>query len=279
MTALNTPELALLESRCANAEHHSFSSDSSFDECQFSYHAKMHLGVKDPMGHQAVVGLAVDAAIQRIIHGKDPEIEQGLQSEIERQLRRGANRDHFRDEEMLRKAIALVKLWADEVWPTWPAIYATQMIIHATLPNGMVVHGHIDDVFRDGSFVDLKTSEKRLGDNRVHNDWQLTTYASLIWLAFGHLTPSVGLDGLIYAGPPVDVRAWNPTAKKPWYERQRGRRTLAQIESWIDVTMKREEARQWAMQTGNWQTNGRTDLFACKGCPVKPTCPAWIGTD
>lgn len=267
MTIVHAPA-----TRCFDPTHRSWSGDRGFDECQWR-DARYREERRGPaVNARMAVGSAVDEAVCAVLHGTPvtPEsilrritVEEGIPSE--------------RLDEMTEKATALFVLWGEEVFPTLPALFGTQHEIHWKV-RGRIYHAHLDLVFADGSFVDLKTSEKRLGERRADTDEQLSYYAWGLWKTYGQVAPSVGLDGLIYANPPGDVKLWRPSAKKPWYDRQRSVRTLEQIEAVAEAAFRRDRVRRWADRTGNHLTNGRSVAFACNDCRVRAICPAWRGT-
>jgi hypothetical protein len=262
--------------RCFDLAHRSYSGDRHFDECQFR-DRQFRSGLPDYMGSAGIVGRAVDAAVCAALAGQEPDLEAQVRAAI---AGAGDPRVAHRLDEMTTKALALFDLWTNEVRPTWPPVMFTQLELHWREPDGSPQHAHLDVVFEDGSFTDLKTSEQRLGERRADTDPQLTRYALGLWRVFGHLPPFVGLDGLIYANQPRELWPSGVTKpKKPWWDAQRSTRTVAQLEALAAEMAKRERARKWADRSGIHLTQGRSSRYACTGCPVQPTCPAWAGYD
>lgn len=267
-----------MTSRCFDPAHRSYSTDRSFDECAFRWHAQAHLGVRSGVGPEAVVGSVVDEVLCAHLDGTiadTPDVETLLRRKVERD---GVDGTVYPMAEMAAKADALIRLGVDEVLPTYPKVHGTQVELHYRVDD-VVYHAHLDVVFDDGSFVDWKTSERRLEADRAHKDVQLTHYAAAMVQTYGHLPPSVGLDGLIYANPPKDVLLWRPSARKPWWDSQRSTRTLEQVNALLDDLRRREAARRWMSTTGIYLTQGRSAPYACKGCPAIDVCPSWVGFD
>lgn len=259
--------------RCFDPTHRSYSGDRGFDECQWR-DARYREGIKRKATPRMAVGLAVDLAVCEIIH-------EGTTPDVPAIVAKQAKDDDIpssRVDEMSAKAIALTDLWVREVWPTKGAIYDTQHELHWE-HEGATYHAHLDNVWQDGAVDDLKTSEKRLAERRADTDDQLTYYAWGMWKVYGIVVPAVGLDGLIYANPPADVKLWRPDAKKPWYDRQESTRTLEQIEALAARATLRDRVRQWADRLGTHLPNGRSVAFACNDCAVIAQCPAWTGFD
>lgn len=261
---------------CRNPAHRSYSGDRRWDECQFASHAQETGEVRQTWPPKVAVGSAVDAAIKAYLLGEEFDLE-------------GLVRRYFKEygcdlsdlPKAIDKAAALTKLWFDEVRPEWEkaGVYAVDYELHFTIDK-VVYHVHIDVLLKDGTVIDLKTSDERLdrtGNGRADFDVQLTTYAYALVDAFDHLPPEVILDGLIYGNPPTDVVAWNPAAKKPWWDRQRATRTREQLATFREDVRRREASRRFAKTTGIYQTNGRAHPWACKTCAAKEVCPAWVG--
>lgn len=269
------------DSRCWEATHHSYSKDGDFDACQYRWHA-FDAGLKsNVIGEPGCVGLAVDAAAMDLIAGRDPDVAKSLEHAFKEQRKfarkNGEPAPKFTEAAAHEKALALYQLFEREVFPTYTDVYATQYIVHWETPDGVKWHCHIDVIFNDGSIIDLKTSTKRLTIDRAELDYQLTTYATAIWRAFGHLPPSVGIDQLTFTKPPPEVLKANPNATKPWWDRSRSERTRSQLEVWEADAVRRQSAMAYADATGCYQTQGRASLYECKGCPVQPICPTWAG--
>jgi hypothetical protein len=260
--------------RCFDPAHRSFSADRGFDECQWR-DARYRLdGIPRKASPAMVVGLVVDEATCQILHGGDtPNVPAmvATQADAEGIIPAAV-------EEMTEKAVGLTDLWVREVWPTKGRIYSTQHELHWEY-EGIVYHAHLDEVWSDGAVDDLKTSGRRLEERRADTDDQLTYYAWGMWAVYGIVVPRVGLDGLIWANPPSDVKLWRPDARKPWHDRQESTRTLEQIRGLADRAAFRDGVRQWADANGTHLPNGRSVAFACKDCAVKAACPAWVGFD
>lgn len=258
--------------RCFDPDHRSLSGDRAFDECQFRAHA-IATGTPQRFGIDAAVGSAVHAAVAADLLGEPVSIP-GLLAAYAAEWSTGSIPDRDRE-----KAERLFALWQEEVRPEWLAVgvYAVEWELHFDL-GGAIYHVHPDVVLTDGSVFDLKTSEKRLAAERVTRDPQLTTYAYGVWRVFEHLPPAVGLDGLIFANPPTDVAATRPGTKKPWWDRQRGTRTVEQYRTFEDEVARREAARRFARTTGVYQTQGLNGPeYVCKRCEARAICPAWRG--
>jgi hypothetical protein len=263
------------DTRC-HATHRSYTADRRWDECQWRAHAVEDLGVREYMPPAAIVGMAVDQAVCDALSGQPVNIERLIAEAIEES---GDPKAAWPLEEMADKATGLYSLWEERVRPTWPAIYATQLELHWPTASGTTYHAHLDVVFEDGSFTDLKTSERRLEPNRAAVDLQLTYYAWGLWAVFGHLAPSVGLDALVWGNPPRDVLEQDRSARKPWCDRQRSVRTVEQLEALARIAEQRERARSWANEAQLWLPTGRFSPYACRGCPAQSLCPAWTGYD
>jgi hypothetical protein len=272
MTAIAVPGIVLPTTpRCTDTTHRSYSSDRGFDECQFR-DALYRQGLARPKASRVMVeGSATDEAIGVVLAGRKPDV-----AGIVAQLGLAEGIPTERHAQMTEKVAALLTLWTDRVWPTYPPVYAYQYEIHWE-HEGIVCHAHLDVVFDDGSLIDLKTSEKRLPTNRADTDEQLTWYAWAMREAHGVQAMPVGLDGLIYANPPSDVKSWQPDAVKPWYDRQRSRRGPTELDELARTVARREHVRGWLDATGQHLPNGRSAPFACGDCPVIAACPAWRG--
>ena len=267
MTAILLPTTP----RCVDSTHHSYSSDRGFDECQLRDRAYRKGLARRKVSQVMAEGMATDEAIGAILAGGSPDVpavveriasEEGLPSE--------------RHDQMTCKVEALTQLWADEVWPTYPPVYAYQYELHWE-HEGVPCHAHLDVVFQDGSLIDLKTSEKRLPVNRADTDEQLTWYAWAMRQVHGVRSADVGLDGMIWANPPSDVKLWRPGVKRPWYDRQRSRRGPTELDELAQTVTRRNRVLTWLDATGLHMPNGRSAPFACGDCPVIAECPAWRG--
>ncbi len=179
---------------------------------------------------------------------------------------------------MLAKAAALVQLGGDRILPSYEAhggVYATQLELHVEI-DGVVYHVHIDAILGDGTIVDWKTREKRLPAREAEVNPQLSSYLYAVHAEYGHWAPRVILDAMVFANPPEDVRASDPTARKPWWDRAIGTRTQAQVDAWLDDFRRREAARSWMDLTGVYPTTGHTQMeFICASCPARSLCPSW----
>lgn len=267
--------------RCADPAHRSYSADRRFDTCGMSDRLLRAGAGVDYMGPEACVGSAVDAAICAAIGDELYNLETLLRLAIEDMADPTAAAQWDRAP-LIDKAQRLIDLWEREVWPTYQAaggVYATQLELHWDV-DGIPYHAHLDVVLNDGTIRDLKTSEKRLPERWADWSVQLTTYSAGLQAVYGQPPGPVGLDGLIFANPPQDVRAWNPTATKPWLDRQDSVRTAAQVAAWRDDVLRREEARRWSEKTGIYTAAGRSAMeWVCNRCPVRPACPSWAGFD
>lgn len=266
--------------RCFDPDHRSQSGDRRFDTCAWLDHAVRDLGVVDWMGPEACVGSAVDAALVEVIAGRSPDLP-GLLDAAIGEMADPKSSGVWDRTEMLTKTSRLVDLGVERVLPSYEAhggVHATQLELHVAIDDTLY-HVHIDAVLGDGTIVDWKTSEKRLGDLAAHTSPQLTAYAYAIRAEYGQLPPMVILDGLIYANPPADVREADPAAVKPWWDRKRSTRTPEQIDAWLDDFRRREAARRWSRRTDIHPSQGRSAMeFVCGRCPAKPLCPSWDGT-
>lgn len=263
--------------RCTDRTHRSHSSDSRYDQCPWLDHAWREGRVEDSMGEAACVGSAVDAALTEAVAGRTAHIAGLLEAAIER-MGDPRTRDMWDREPMLAKATALVQLGIERILPTYEAhggVHATQLELHVDI-DGVVYHVHIDAILGDGTIVDWKTREKRLADREAANSPQLSAYTHAVHAEYGHWAPAVILDAMVYANPPEDVRRADPTARKPWHDRQVGTRTEAQVAAWIDDFRRREAARSWMDRTGIHPTTGHTQMaFVCQGCAALSLCPSW----
>lgn len=257
--------------RCMDPTHRSYSADRGFDECQWR-DARYRAGVRRVASPRMAVGSAVDEAVCAILRsGETPNVP-GIVERI-------AVKEGIRPErvgEMTEKAIGLVDLWTRDVYPTCPTLYSDQHELHWE-HEGATYHAHLDFVWMDASVDDLKTSEKRLGERRADTDDQLTYYAWGMREVYGVIPPRVGLQGLIWANPPADVKVWRPDARKPWYDAQNSTRTAEQIDGLAARAAVRDRVRQWADGTGLHLPNGRSVAYACNDCAVIAACPAWTG--
>lgn len=265
MTLITSP------TRCLDQSHRSWSGDRGFDECQLRDRAYRLEGVRRPANDNMAVGSAVDESVGIVIGGQVPDVPA-----IVARLFAAEGLPPERVPQNTEKAIALVRLWVERVWPTLPEVYAYQYEIHWE-HEGTTYHAHLDYVFTDGSFRDLKSSEKRLPVNRADTDEQLTWYAWAMREAHGILPPTVGLDGLIYANPPEDVRSWHPDYGKPWYDVQLSKRGHVELDELARTVARRERVRQWLDATDLHLPNGRSVAYACNDCPISGSCPAWRG--
>lgn len=263
--------------RCTDPTHRSYSADRRFDECGMRDRL-LHLGKGiDYMGPEACVGSVVDAAICATIAGEAYNLETLLRLAIEDMADPTAAASWDRPP-LIDKARRLIDLWEREAWPTYEqhgGVYATQLELHFDV-DGIPYHVHVDAVLADGTIRDFKTSEKRLPERWADWSVQLTTYSYALREVYGQPPGAVGLDGLIFANPPADVRAWNPAATKPWLDAQRSTRTQAHLTAWREDVLRREEARRWSEKTGIYTAQGRSGMeFVCGRCPVRPACPSW----
>lgn len=260
------------EDRCTDQGHRSYSADRVWDTCQELSRALTSGQVKDRLGMAAAIGSAVDDAAKATL-AEEPVNVVALLAFYAEEYGSGEPKDADYE-----KAAALYRLWCDEVADRWLAhgIYGTEVILHFHV-RGVPYHAHIDVITNDGQVRDLKTSDKRLPENAALESPQLTTYAYAFLQEFGELPSAVALDGLIYANPPKDVTIANPSATKPWYDRQESTRTLSQLASWESEVGRRQLAIRTAQATGVYQTQGRFSAYACKGCVAKASCPSWAG--
>lgn len=265
------------EDRCVDPTHRSYSADGDWDECQFKWYAKHVLKMPNPMPAKVAVGSAVDSIVKQRLLGKDPGTEAVLLIEFARCLTPLSDLP-----DAIVKTDALLALWEAEVRSLWEAVgvYAVEWELHFKVA-GATYHVHIDVVLKDGTIIDLKTGDQRLGTDRVMYDIQLTTYAAALWIEFEQIAPSVILDGLIHAQMPKDIAEMrgirDKDRPKPWHERQVFNRTVEQIESWIASVGRRERAYTFAEAVAEYQTQGRRALYACNGCPARSICPEWKG--
>lgn len=267
--------------RCTDESHRSFSADRRFDACAMQDHL-LRLGAgSDYMGPEACVGSAVDAAICSIIETRRYLDTEALVVAAIADMADPASSGQWDLQPLVEKAERLWALWETEVWPDYERIgvWATQLELHWDVDD-IPYHAHLDVVLADGSVRDLKTSEKRLPERWADHSVQLTTYAYALREVYGQAPGAVGFDGLIYANPPADVRAWNPAAIKPWLDRQDSTRTPAQLTAWAEDVRRREAARRWSTETGIYTTAGRSGMeYVCARCPARPVCPSWSGFD
>jgi hypothetical protein len=270
-------DIITVEPRCWDTAHRSYSSDRDWDECQFKWHAKNVLKVPNPLPAKVAVGSAVDLLVKDRLLGieSDPE-----------QVTARFFREYLTPDIDLPKAVettvSLLTLWEREVREVWEriGIYAVEYELHFDV-DGIPYHVHPDVVLKDGTIIDLKTGDQRLGQDRVMYDVQLTTYAEGLRAEFGHIAPNVILDGLINAQMPKDVSEArgirDKDRPKPWWERQVSNRTAEQLDAWRASVVRREQARRFAESTGVYQTQGRSAQYACNGCPARSICPEWSG--
>lgn len=265
--------------RCYDPAHRSYSSDRTFDGCQFRWHAEHDLGLGWKGNERSIVGSVVDLGVMSALSSEPPvDVAHALEVEL---TDAGMPTYGKSVDAMFEKANRLLDLWHRECEPTYPPVHSTQLELHADIA-GVTYHFHPDIVFEDGGVIDLKTSEKRLGEMRARDDVQLTTYAYALWREYGVIPPYVGLDGLIYANPPREIIAEAeiaglPVPAKPWLDRQRSTRTLEQLHAFEDECRRREAARRFARTTGIYQTNGRVRRGECTDCPAIGLCPSWVG--
>jgi len=271
------PDILTSEVRCEDPTHRSYSADGDWDECQFKWYAKHVLKLPNPMPAKVAVGSAVDEIVKQRLLGRNPDTTTVLVAQFARCLTPLSDLS-----DAIVKADALLALWEAEVRPLWEAIgvYAVEWELHFEVDH-VPYHVHIDVVLKDGTIIDLKTGDQRLGTDRVMYDIQLTTYAAALWIEFEQIAPQVILDGLIYAAMPKDVAEMrgirDKDRPKPWFERQVSNRTVEQIDSWIASVGRRERAIGFAEATAEYQTQGRRAQYACNGCPARSICPEWSG--
>jgi hypothetical protein len=263
--------------RCFDPAHRSYSDDKAWDTCQERGHLTTSLGVARTFRSPKVArGSTIDDVVMAMLAGSElPDVETTLRRHLV-ELATPCDGDEFAKQ--LDAARAQLALFERDVLPDLPSVYATQFEMHWDV-DGIPYHAHLDIVYTDGSFDDLKSTDQRLGEHRVDSDVQLTTYADGLWRMYGTLPPAVGLIGLVNANPPKDVLAWHPTARKPWVDRQLSVRTEAQLLAWEREAKRREASRTFARSTGIYQTQGRSSLYECTGCAVRHACPAWEGTE
>lgn len=263
-----------VENRCYDPAHRSQSNDRGWDECQFRQSAIDTGKVKPTFPPKVAVGSAVDFIVKERLLGRTPDPE----AEVRRFLVELSGSTAALDESV-EKTEALLGLWEREVRPDWERIgvWGVEVEEHFPIKGGAIYHIHIDVLLVDGTVIDLKTGDERLGEGRAETDVQLTTYAAGIYTVYGHIPPKVVLDGLIYANPPKDVKEVRPKATKPWWDHQSSYRTEAQLEAWFDSAYRREFSRTFAKASGVYQTQGRTSSYLCKGCPARSICPEWQG--
>lgn len=260
--------------RCWDATHRSYSSDKAWDSCQYLAQADADKRITKSFPAKVARGSTVDDAVMALIDGRDP-------IDIEGTYKRYAAEYGvaFPDvDKQVEAARAQVDLFEREVLATLDEVYATQMEVHWSVDD-VPYHAHLDIVYADGSLDDLKSTDQRLGVRRAAEDPQLTTYAAALYGAFGSLPPRVGLIGLVYGNEPDDIQPVRSLKRKPWVDRQSSIRTLEQLGAWEDEARRREASRRWSASTGIVQTQGRTQLYTCSGCPAKALCPAWAGFD
>lgn len=262
------------EGRCEDPAHRSYSTDTKWDECQFRANAIARGLVPDRLNSKVAVGSAVDECAKAVLLDRPFDIESSLRSFYQQY---GVDLVDFSD--AAEKATSLLALWEREVRPAWEqvGVWGVDVEEHFPIEGGIIYHVHIDVILVDGTIIDLKTSEKRLGEGRAVVDTQLTTYAAALYTVYGHIPPAVVLDGLIHANPPKDVLEMHPGATKPWWDRQVATRTEEQINSWFASARRREYSRSYALTTGVYQTQGRSSLYACTNCPARSICPEWKG--
>jgi hypothetical protein len=271
------PDILTSEVRCEDPTHRSYSADTDWDECQFKWHAKHVLKVPNPMPAKVAVGSAVDSIVKSRLLGKPLGTEEALKVEFARCLTPLSDLP-----DAIVKANALLDLWEAEVRPLWEAVgvYAVEWELHFDVA-GVTYHVHIDVVLSDGTIIDLKTGDQRLGLDRAMYDRQLSTYATALWVEFEQVAPYVILDGLIHAQMPKDVAEMrgirDKDRPKPWHERQVSNRTVEQMEAWIASVGRRDVAVKFAEMVGVYQTQGRSAPYACNGCPARSICPEWSG--
>jgi hypothetical protein len=271
--------LTLEGPRCEDPTHRSYSLDRKWDECQFASYAETSGLIVPTWPAKVAVGSAVDEMVKAVYLGENLNAEQVLAKFY------GAyGVTDIVIEKSLSKVQRLFGLWEREVRPAWDkvGVRAVEWELHFDI-EGVTYHVHPDVVLDDATVIDLKTSDQRLdrtGLGRADFDVQLTTYAAALWINFGELPPKVILDGLIDANPPTDVKAWNPKADKPWWDRQVSTRTEEQLASFREGVRRREFSRRTAKASGIYQTQGTSHPYACKSCPAKAICPAldaWQG--
>lgn len=260
-------------SRCWDPTHGSLSSDNAFDACQHRWLKQYRQKeVRDSMGAPAVVGLAVDSYLTDALMGREPGSVRRYLTDVAAEISRPDADLDF--EAMERKATSLLDLAMTEVVPGYQSrLIATQVELHFQVPGvERVFHGHLDLVLEtpNGGIEvrDWKTSERRLEPGRADSDNQLTRYAlgMLYDPAWGMLPEAVGLDGLIY----------RKASNSSWYDRQDSTRSLEQLETHVEQ-IKVREAHKALVEAGTIPplTNGKTAMYGCGGCPVRPVCPAW----
>lgn len=268
--------LTTATARCRDPQHRSYSGDKNWDECQFATHAVDDLGVVKTFPAKVAVGSAVDEAIRATCLGEEFDIE----NLVRRYMAEYGSPEAVDPE--IKKAERLYDLWRLQVLPEWDkagGVYAVDWELHFEIA-GIPYHVHIDVALNDASLIDVKTSDQRLdrtGNGRAELDVQLTTYAFGVRAVHGTIPSRVILDGLIDGNPPADVKAWNPAAEKPWWDRQSAIRTPEQLAAFEEDVRRREASRRFARTTGLYQTQGRAHPWACNSCPAKSACPSWVG--
>ena len=260
--------------RCWDPTHRSYSSDKAWDQCQTLSRLDDEGAISKSFPAKVARGSAVDDAVMAMIDGRDP-------IDVEGAYTRYCNEYNVQFPDVDKQVVAAqaqIDLFEREVLPTLPKVYATQHEVHWFLDD-IPYHAHLDIVYADGSFDDLKAPDQRLGARRADEDPQLTTYAAGLYGSVGQLPPRVGYIGLVNSKTPEDIQPEAKLRVKPWLDRQSSVRTLEQIATWADEARRREASRRWAATTGIYQTQGRTGLYDCNGCAARALCPAWVGWD
>ena len=269
------------DERCEDPEHRSYSGDRTWDQCQFLAEAERTGRTERKWGMKVAVGSAVDKAVRLDIlyGGGETPSDEDLLVQFASKYDVGFTTAEW--DKAVEKTAALHQLARDEVIPSWEAvgIYAVDWELHFPIGD-ITYHCHLDVALQNGTVVDLKTSEDRLdrsGSGRVEVDPQLSTYALAFRTLWGRHDIPVRLDGLIYANQPDDVQPDKKLKRKPWWDRQIGVRTDAQLDAFEATLRRREAGRRFARTTGLLQTQGISSQYACNSCGAKAICPAWAG--
>jgi hypothetical protein len=252
--------------RCFDETHLSYSSDRTWDECQYKSFAFKNGLAPLVVNEKMLIGSSVDAYVSGALSG-EPLTKDDAWNKALADMRERYKVTLMDETKAVAQHLAYCDKADEEVIPVMAdRVRWVQPEWHFVV-DGETYHAHPDFVLDDYSIVDLKTSGRRFDAERVHVDQQLTAYAYALRAATGFVAPSVALVGLIglKAGVVVDTQV--------------GTRSEAQLDAWEDDARARIATRRFSKSFGFYARQGRASMFACKGCSVRPSCPSWAGTE
>lgn len=252
--------------RCFDRTHRSYSSDRTWDECQYKWKATTADGGKFPtiINERMAIGSAVDAYVSGALAGSPISMQTAWTEAIA--TRDGQAAIIFNETGCLEELARFVPKCDEVIAALAPNIREVQPEWHF-LVDGEEYHAHPDFLMDDYSIFDLKTSQRRLETDRVHFDTQLSAYAYASVAVGNPLPPTVALIGLISNKSGVTI------------DTQIGTRSERQLGAFASDVSARLIAQKGALREDNFTRNGRSHPYACGSCAVKSSCPSWAGTE